>query len=502
MPPLAEPEAVELFCARSRLEPDEAIAELCRRLDDLPLALELAAARTSVLSPAQILERLSQRLDLLKGGRDAEPRQQTLRATIEWSHDLLDDRRAAALRAAGRLPRRLHARGGRGGRAAPTSTRCSRSSTRACCATRGERFWMLETIREYARERLAESGDGGRAAPAATPSSSSSFAEPDRREPEEGRRPSVGFVARIAAEHDNLRGALEWARDRHEGEVLLRLAAALVSFWRVRGHRGEARAWLTLALERASTPARAHTKALAAAGWRALMDEDIARAEMLIGEWRDAAEQAEDEEQLMSAMNAAAIMAHQKGDTDGARAELIRIAALAAERGDRSREAAAALNLGALAMVSGDYRAGIEYSTRAAELLAELHKEDQLAMAYLNCGWSALGLGDAGLAEESFRQALLVAEPLAAERLTALAVEGLAAAFVAKGEKRRGTQLLGAAEALSDDLEGSRDDHEEQILERAVSDGKAALGEAAFAAAWARGRAMGREEILALCHEK
>src|SRR6266508_4557761 len=82
--PLAEPEAVELFCARARAGPDETVHELCRALDDLPLALELAAARASVLSPKQILERLAQRLDVLKGGRDADPRQQTLRATIEW----------------------------------------------------------------------------------------------------------------------------------------------------------------------------------------------------------------------------------------------------------------------------------------------------------------------------------------------------------------------------------------------------------------------------------
>jgi class 3 adenylate cyclase len=90
IPPLAEPEAVELFCKRSRLEPNETIAALCRWLDDLPLGVELAAARTRVLTPTQILGRLSQRLDLLKGGRDAEPRQQTLRATIGWSHDLLN----------------------------------------------------------------------------------------------------------------------------------------------------------------------------------------------------------------------------------------------------------------------------------------------------------------------------------------------------------------------------------------------------------------------------
>jgi hypothetical protein len=89
VPPLAQPDAVELFCARSQLQRSDDIAELCRRLDNLPLAVELAAARTSVLWPAQILERLSKRLDLLEGGRDSESRQQTLRATITWSHDLL-----------------------------------------------------------------------------------------------------------------------------------------------------------------------------------------------------------------------------------------------------------------------------------------------------------------------------------------------------------------------------------------------------------------------------
>src|SRR6185503_11762770 len=91
VPPLDSSEAVSLFCERSRLEGSDEIAELCSRLDDLPLAVELAAARTRALSPAQILERLSQRLDLLQGGRDAEARQTTLRATIEWSYDLLAD---------------------------------------------------------------------------------------------------------------------------------------------------------------------------------------------------------------------------------------------------------------------------------------------------------------------------------------------------------------------------------------------------------------------------
>ena len=115
VPPLQEPEAVSLFCERSQLEPSDEIAELCRRLDSLPLAVELAAARTKALSPKQILERLSQRLDLLKGGRDADPRQQTLRATIEWSYELLSEEEQRLFRAPLRLRRRLHARGRRGG---------------------------------------------------------------------------------------------------------------------------------------------------------------------------------------------------------------------------------------------------------------------------------------------------------------------------------------------------------------------------------------------------
>ena len=116
VPPLAQDEAEDLFCARSRLPPDDEIADLCRRLDDLPLAVELAAARTAVLSPAQIGERLSQRLDLFRGGRDADPRQQTLRATIEWSYELLERTGAPAVHPSVGLRGRLHLRGRRADR--------------------------------------------------------------------------------------------------------------------------------------------------------------------------------------------------------------------------------------------------------------------------------------------------------------------------------------------------------------------------------------------------
>jgi predicted ATPase len=498
IPPLAEREAVELFCARARLEPEEAIAELCRRLDDLPLALELAAARTSVLSPAQILERLSQRLDLLAGGRDADPRQRTLRATIAWSYDLLEEREQAL------FARLAVFRGGCTLEAAEQVADADLDSLQSLVEksllrhTR-ERFWMLETIREYALEGLRAEDELRRR----HATYFLEFAEWADREAEERRISQSESLSGIAAEHDNLRSALEWARDRDECELLLRLAAALAFFWRIRGPGREAREWLTLALERASTPAEARMKVLWDAGWRALEDRDLARAEILIADLRDAAEQAEDEKHLISAMNVAARLAAEKGDLDGAGAEWIKMKELAAKSGDRVREAAAATNLGHLAHLLGDYGAGLDYSTEAANVFADLHDEDKMGVALLNSGWNALLLREVGLAEESFHEALLVAERLGSAVRTALAIAGLAAAFVAKGAERRGAQLLGAAEALRDELQlDFNDELEEQVEERAVADAKAALGEGAFAAAWTRGRAMGREEILAFCREE
>ena len=176
--PLAPAEAVSLFGERSRLEPTDVIAELCARLDSLPLAVELAAARTKALSPAEILERLAQRLDVLKGGRDADPRQLTLRATVEWSHDLLTEEEQ-------QLFRRLSVFAGG----------CTLESAEDVCDAELDtlqslvekslvrfsdpRYWMLETIREYAggaagavarcrraaatpRDALRPAGRGGR----------------------------------------------------------------------------------------------------------------------------------------------------------------------------------------------------------------------------------------------------------------------------------------------------------------------------------------------------
>jgi predicted ATPase len=163
VPPLVSDEAVALFSARSGLEATKETRELCRRLDDIPLAVELAAARTSVLSPAQILERRGQRLDLLKRGRDADPRQKTLRSTIEWSYDLLPDEEQRLFARLGVFAGGCTLEAAEGIAGAKLDTLESLVD-KSLVRHSGERFWMLETIREFAVEQLNASGEADRLA--------------------------------------------------------------------------------------------------------------------------------------------------------------------------------------------------------------------------------------------------------------------------------------------------------------------------------------------------
>jgi tetratricopeptide (TPR) repeat protein len=501
VPPLAEPEAVELFCERSRLEPDETIAELCRRLDELPLAIELAAARTSVLSPAQILERLSQRLDLLKGGRDAEARQQTLRATMEWSHDLLSDDeqrlfcRLAVFRGGCMLDAAEQVAG------ADLDTLQSLVDKSLLRHTR-DRFWMLETVREYASERLRDGGDG------ATLRDRYIHYFLRYAEHAKGLDRESETHDQIAAELDNLRSALEVARVVGEDEILVRLSAALGVFWWRRGFFREARTWLQVALERSSSAPEARMQVLGYAvslaaqlfGRATEYERDFALADALISEWQSIAEQTGDGGQLRGAMNAAARVAQARGDLDTARKGFLTVQALADEAGDRGMYAAMAVNIGQVAWDSGDVRSSLEQSAAAAAVFRELGDESGIAVAAANLGWCALALGDYALAEKSFCEALVIAGRLGWMPFIAGVGVAIAAVFVARGEEGRSAQLLGAAATLREELGiGLIDETEEERHEQAVADAKTALGEEAFAAAWARGEAMTPDEIVAFC---
>jgi predicted ATPase len=265
VPPLVEDEGAALFVARARaIDPtfaaSQAVDELCARLDELPLAIELAAARTAVFSAEQLLERLSGRLDLLRGDRDADPRQQTLRATIEWSYELLDE-----------VERQLFARlavfvGGCTYEAAEEvagadpdtlQSLLDKSLVRKRGVDSAPRYWMLETIREYAVERLEESGEA-----------------------EELRRRHVGwFLAeaqslprdvsvsrewldRMETEHDNVRAALDRLTAAGDAQSALLLAGAMWRLWGVRGYHTEGMSRLDQALADDTSPTAARASAL------------------------------------------------------------------------------------------------------------------------------------------------------------------------------------------------------------------------------------------------
>ena len=288
--PLVATEATELFTARTAaLGHDagdaDAVAELCARLDNLPLAVELAAARTGLLAPAEILSRLGGRLDKLKGGRDADPRQQTLRATIGWSHDLLD-----------RPERELFAR------LAVFAGGATIEAVEAVCEAdldvltslldkslvrrSGERVWMLETIREFASEQLSANPAVGDL----RDRHAGYYLELAESSAGELRGPGqVEALRRFASEHEDLRVAFARLLER-DPSAALRLVAALWTSWRMSGHFRDGRELLAAALERApSEPTEARASALIGAAllaseqgdigpWRALLEGGLADA--------------------------------------------------------------------------------------------------------------------------------------------------------------------------------------------------------------------------------
>ena len=245
--PLAEPEAVTLFCDRAGVVPSPAVDELCRQLDNLPLALELAAARARVLTPQQILDRLAQRLDLFTGGRDADPRQLTLRATIEWSYELLLENEQIA------FARLSVFAGGCTVGAAETVAGADLDTVqslvdKSLLRRTGERFWMLETIREFAAELRTAMPDaeGIELCYRSFFLQLARAAEVGERGPEQ-----TAWWNRLEEEIDNLRAALDASRRRGDHLEELELAVLLKRFWHVRSHLQEGRRRIEEALSSA-----------------------------------------------------------------------------------------------------------------------------------------------------------------------------------------------------------------------------------------------------------
>jgi predicted ATPase len=490
VPPLAQPEAVELFCARSRLEPSEEIAELCRRLDDLPLAVELAAARTSALSPAQILERLSQRLDLLRGGRNSDARQHTLRATIEWSYELLTEDE-----------RRLFARlsvfaGGYTLEAAAEVAKANLDTLqslvdKSLVRHTEERFWMLETIREFALERLKEAGG----AEELRRRHSAYFLElAELAEPELLARSSSIWFDRLEAEHDNVRAALGEALEHGRADVALRLGGAIWQFWWTRGYWSEGRRWLDSALAAGTeSDPQLRGDALIGAGMLALWQGDVERGSAVAEELLAVAAEAD-----AGAILFAGLVASWRDDEDHAAELYEESARLAREQEDSLLLGMALNNLGNNALNRGEYERALELFEESLALGRERQDQDRLARAFENLGFTTLMLGDVQRARSLLRDGLIAAREIGQVEGFIYGFVGLGATY-AREDPARAARLLGRADALREETTSRElEPLESRVRNEAEAELRARLGEDPYAAAYQEGRALTIEDALAL----
>jgi predicted ATPase/DNA-binding CsgD family transcriptional regulator len=444
---LSQYAAVVLFVQRaSALKPDfvlnaanaAAIAAICARLDGLPLAIELAAARVKWLSPAALLARLAHRLPLLTGGpRDLPKRQQTLRNTIAWSYELLSAVeqqlfRWLAIFVGGCTLEAAEAVCGMPHDDALLGTVTSlidKSLLRSIPQPDGEpRLALLETIREYGLEQLTLSGE----ADALRRRHAHYFvALAEQVEPQLTQGAQATWLARLEAEHDNLRAALDWVIEYGEAECGLRLSGALGRFWEVRGHLNEGRAWLgkILAQLEASPSVHsgtvAHAKALRTAGVLACDQGDfaVARAfyEASLAIWRTL----EDRAGIARVLDNLGNVARAQGDLVMARARFEEALLMARELGDTWRVANGLNNLGSLAFTQGDYTVAHTRHGESLTLFRQIGEQRGVAMTLNNLGTIASEQEDYSAACVLFEESLVVYQELGDRNGTAVELYNL-----------------------------------------------------------------------------
>jgi predicted ATPase len=488
LPPLVEEEGVALFSSRARVEPSPAVRELCRRLDGLPLAIELAAARAKVLPPEELLPRLTERLDLLRGGRDAEARHATLRATIAWSYELLEPGE-----------QQLFARFGvfAGG--------CTLAAAEEVCGAdldtlqalldksllrrTGDRYWMLETIREFALERHAERAD----APPTLRKRTDFYVRVAEEAYRNHRGPAQGeWIDRLDPEHDNIRAAIAHARELGDGELELRLAVAVAPFRTRRGYFSEVLSSLEHAL---SFPGRPDLRADAMhhAGWTASIFGRSSDGERLLWEALALARELGDPQQIAQQLYTLAAMVSDRNQAQAKPLydELLELV----EQHPEQRFPGAFVNLGDFALRRGDYESARDVSARGIELAREVDDPWPLALALSNHGEALLALGSAEEAMEDFREALRVMQRTQDAHGVALMLSSIGVAAVETGDLERGIRLLACADVLVvEELEADFTGYEGELYEQAVA--KARQKCPRFDAEWARGRALTRDEAL------
>jgi predicted ATPase len=493
VPPLAQEEGVEFFLARARaarpdFEPDESVAEICRRLDDLPLALELAAARVKALAPAQILERLEQRLPLLTGGaRNLPERQRTLRATIEWSHELLDAREQQLFARLGVFGGGSTLEAAEAVAEADVDTLQSLVDKSLLRHTR-ERYWMLETIREFAAELADDATRRGHA--------EYFLALAEEADPHLRGDPG-DWLDRLEREHNNFRAALDSLNETGETQLALRLAGALQRFWFQKGHMAEGLRRLDRVLDADASATGARAKALQGAAMLAVYDRDAAKG----------ATHAEESLALYQALEdewGSAVTLQILGQAVAEQREFDRARAIFEESVERFRalgdEHYTLLTQYALAWIYGE--AGD--LDRSEELMERTLRE---ARAGANKRVTALTLSglsmharrngefeDAlGMLQEAYRLYQTVGDRSMVGDLLARRAHVLAAA----GKPAEAARVLSKSDTVSRELALRRRDPHRRRYEDALAAIRSELDDETFARAWDEGSALTEEEAAA-----
>jgi non-specific serine/threonine protein kinase len=462
---LLRSESVALFVDRAtladpsfRLDQENAarVAGICSRLDGIPLAIELAAARVSVMSLEDLAARLEDRFRALRSGsRTAAPRQQTLRATIDWSHELLTDAERT-------LFRRLAVfTGGFGLQAAESvcadvdgedvvdvlSRLVDKSLVNLGDRSGGRtRYRILETIREYASARLSEAGESARIR--------RRHAEHYLRLAEEAElalhgRGQAEWLRRLDQELDNFRAALAWAQEEDAG-LGLRLAGALVGFWFTRGVVREGRDWLDRFLAACATDTPFRMKALNGAGLLASAQGATEDARRLLQQSIELSEARQDLHSLatgLSYLGRLEAVGYVESGVPG-REHLQRAISLCRVLGDRPGEGFSLLYLGLYEYYAGDLVQGAELLKRSIDLLVELGDRVMSLRAMLGLGSIALETGDVTRARQLWGDALVFSSELRDTWTIALGLEGFSALAARESQAERAMTLIGAAEMV------------------------------------------------------
>jgi len=510
---LAQYEAIGLFLDRAQLaapgfeinaENASDIAQLCRRLDGIPLAIELAAARAGSMSPDQIVDRLENRFELLTGGSRSGPaRHRTLQAAIDWSHDLLrDDERTLfrrlsvfagsfSLEAVERVcsdhELESHAIAGLLGSLVDKSLVVA-----SVTGSTPVRFRMLETLQQYGHDRLAEHGEVERLNRRRSEFflSVAQEASPKLR----GSEQQVWHL-RLADDISNLRLALEWS-GLHEPDASLRLIIALTDFWYINGLVEEGDGWLKRALASYSARNRLRAEALARGGLVSYWRDDIDSAAARWHECLDIYRELDDRPGIGQGLRWVGELTEWQGDLEEARRCFEGSLAIAREAGDETSIADLLRQLGRLAMKEGDHEkalTSLQESLLHYERIGD-HRFINVTLGYL--GLNAIGKGDFAAARSHLEQGLAIARVLDFTIGLATPLMYFAALASAEGHPRRALRLSGASEALAASAGAVATRLTRSLVEQWLDKSRLELGPKRSAAYWAEGRAMSRERAI------